>query len=136
MYGDVRKQLAAFVEEMHKWELRCLDRERTCPETQTAYEEVVKAGEEEYRAVFEKYCSCRAHPRDGYYSSDPPEYDPENQPIDQIEEVKKGLLEVRTRELRGLQQGYLYRFLWEDGTWKLWEKHHVFEDGSLLTANI
>ena len=119
---------------MRQWELRCLQRVKSDDWSST---ESKKLGLAEYGDIFRECCSAeRATPRESLHFSDPPGFDPDREPIESIEFLPDGTVEVRTTQEFKFKYQFVYRFVNEDGEWKLFQRLRVGPAGALREKDL
>lgn len=130
-----RSVLIAFMKEMREWELRCAKRERKCDEGGMEYEDAAALGTSDYLAVFNRFCSRDAVPRE-YFFTEPPDYDPEGEEILEEKEVLPGRIEIRTRQSYSHKKSHIFSIVSEDGEWRIFEKRIALDNGENLVSSL
>ena len=128
--------LHGFMTEMNAWELRCAERTEQCVRGELTFDRATEIGVSEYMDIFRRYCSqSKGVPRDFYYT-EPPDYDPDRELILNATEMSPVLFSLRTQQNYSHRKSHLFSFTREDGQWRLFARHILMVDGSVLESNL
>src|ERR1700730_1099986 len=109
-----RSVLLAYMKDMNEWELACAHREHECDAGRMDYRVAATLGTSEYMAIFGKYGSCTAAPRE-YHFTEPPDYDPIGETIISENEQRPGIVEIRTQQNYSHRKMHIFRMALEHG---------------------
>ena len=126
--------LVEYLTEMGKWESGCAavasmrtHSEVEGPEVSAAWDAAMQS----HRQIFERFCSkTRTLRRQSLSYSTPRDYNPETEKI--VATRALSVVEIETNQVAGLRKRQIYRFVLEDGQWRLYEKFIIAADGEVI----
>lgn len=134
---QVRLRLRGYMLDMQAWENRCAERSAMKKRGEISFDEKKQAAISDYGEIFNRHCSAaRGKSREGRWFSDPSDFDPENEPIEEIKELPDATVEVRTQQEFQFKYKMVYRFVKEDGDWRLFQRLRVGPAGELREEDL
>ncbi len=124
------KVLLEFISQMNLWEKSASKAQREVkdtPEPDSYFPTIQKSLD----AIFERYCTRKERPlgRQGSFCS-PPEYDPEQEEMENVEKVSNKRVEIQTQRNSGFFEKRLYVLIRKKDQWLIDHVKTIGEDGA------
>jgi hypothetical protein len=111
--------------EMRAWELRCAERIASVERGEVPFDEAAREGEDEQHEILRRHGSSRANARRRFWFTDPPDFDPEREPVESVSLLPDGIAEVRTRQEFQFEYPRAWWLTKEGGEWRLLKRFRI-----------
>lgn len=135
----IKARLSKFMTDMNGWEINCVKMSADVDCGLLDGEAAKRVIREGFLAILAENCLPTADKRrvehNTYSFQEPPEYDPQMEPIVDISRSGKSFV-VETRQLRGLKARHLYNLVCIGNEVKIKSKKYIMFDGSKMSRRL